>query len=444
MSNKVLHINPLTNKEVTNLLIQSTAFGLLREDPLYDFSPDANIPRGLIAEVRRRVQDISYQGVELTTGKTTVANVITKMQRCGWGFVAPQMDRRQSRYNSKIFDISEQLSIRDAVRNGKLKVGELSTQFSKKKGKEVEIKSATARRILKRQLAGQPSMWPAKPKRMKVGGRTDHHRRCRLQQAFWIIDKGQAYVDGMIMADESKMKFRINVNQQIDILWVFRGEAEQSNWVEDPKHPGQINLFIAQSKNGIEYHELYDRNMNKTKYKSFLKIIGSVVQEADIEFSCYVHDNVWRGNMPERELNRYIGPGKWTRYMGPPCKEDHPTQVYKSGKPRKVHKPVCTCNFPDGPVHAAYNPKMNLTENTFAEVDAQLKRNHAEDMKKIPPRVWVKSGAGKKAFWKRELERAVNQVGANKKFFVKQYNGYLKRARAFVESRGKRLTVSKW
>ena len=53
------------------------------------------------------------------------------------------------------------------------------------------------------------------------------------------------------MADESKMKFRVNMNRQIDIEWVFRGDAEEANCFEDPRHPGQINLFILQSKNGI-------------------------------------------------------------------------------------------------------------------------------------------------------------------------------------------------
>ena len=66
------------------------------------------------------------------------------------------------------------------------------------------------------------------------------------------------------MADESKMKFRVNMNRQIDIEWVFRGDAEEANWFEDPRHPGQINLFILQSKNGIEFHEIYNKNMNKT------------------------------------------------------------------------------------------------------------------------------------------------------------------------------------
>ena len=164
-----------------------------------------------MAEVGRRVNAVVYPqtGTRCKTSKQTVSNVITKMQRNGWGLVAPQMDRSKARYNKQIFDDEEQMSIKTAVRQKKLKVGQLGTQFSKKKGREVVITQATGRRILKRQINGQPSMWPAAPKNMKVGGRTDHHRRCRLYQAMWIIDKGQDYINGMLMADESKMRFQI-------------------------------------------------------------------------------------------------------------------------------------------------------------------------------------------------------------------------------------------
>jgi len=445
MANRHLHINPLTEKEATNMLIQTTAFELLQEDPTFNFGDD-DIPRGLMAEVGRRVNAIQnpQTGNKLKTSKQTVSNVITKMQRSGWGFVAPQMDRRQTRYNKTIFDESEQVSIRTAVKEKKLKVGQLGTQFSKKKGKDVVISSATARRILKRPLAGKPSMWPAVPKRMKIGGRTDHHRRCRLFQALWIIDKGQDYVDGMIMADESKMRFKINMNRQVDIEWVYRGEAEESNWYEAPRHPGQINLFLLISKNGIELHELYHKNMNKDHYKRLLRSVGQVSKDADIDFSCYLHDNLWRGKQPAHELNKFIGKGKWTQYMGAPCKKNHETQTYKSGKPRRVDKPVCTCEFPTGPVHAAYNPKTNLVEEAFAEIDAQIKRNHTADQKLTPPVKWIEKGVGKKKFWVKQLNRAIKQVGANKQFFIKLYDGYLARAQLYVQSRGKRLRLSKY
>ena len=85
------------------------------------------------------------------------------------------------------------------------------------------------------------------------------------------------------------------------------------------------------------------------------------------------------------ELNRYIGKGKWTQYMGAPCKQRHEYLTYKNGKPKMIDKDECTCRFPTGPVHAAYNPKMNLVEETFALLDAQIKRNYTSDQEQTPP-----------------------------------------------------------
>ena len=174
--------------------------------------------------------------------------------------------------------------------------------------------------------------------------------------------------------------------------------------------------------------------MNKTYYKKLVKMIGSISEEADIDFTCYLHDNLWRGNKPVDELNAYIGEGKWIKYMGAPCKRNHATMLYKSGRPRKVDKEQCTCRFPEGPVHAAYNPKMNLVEETFAEIDRQIKRNHVEDQKKDQPIVWPSKGVGKRTFWKKQLEKAVQQVGANGSFFERQYNGYLKSTALYRKS----------
>ena len=145
-----------------------------------------------------------------------------------------------------------------------------------------------------------------------------------------------------------------------------------------------------------------------------------------------------------RELNHYIGAGKWIQYMGAPCKRQHEYRTYKNGRPALVDKEVCTCEFPTGPVHAAYNPKTNLVEETFSELDAQIKRNHAADQKQTPPKVWPMKGTGKQKFWIKQLERAIKQVGANKEFFVNKYDGYLALAHLYVQSRGERLRTSKY
>ena len=48
------------------------------------------------------------------------------------------------------------------------------------------------------------------------------------------------FINGMVFADESKMRFRDHPNKQIDIEWCFRGDASEANWHEAPRHCTQI------------------------------------------------------------------------------------------------------------------------------------------------------------------------------------------------------------
>ena len=130
--------------------------------------------------------------------------------------------------------------------------------------------------------------------------------------------------------------------------------------------------------------------------------------------------------------------------MGRPCKKQHEYLTYKNGKPKLVDKDDCTCTFPTGPVHAAYNPKMNLTEKVFAKLDEQIKKNFASDQEQVPPIVWPVKGTGKMTFWMKQLERAIAQVGQNKQYFAALYDGYLRTAQLYIKNRGERLKTSKY
>ena len=157
-----------------------------------------------------------------------------------------------------------------------------------------------------------------------------------------------------------------------------------------------------------------------------------------------LHDNAWKGVQPTAQLNRYIGKGKWTKYMGGPCWIPHPTmRTPKTNKPTRKYKLRCSCKFPKGAIHAAYNPKMNLVEETFAKIDRQMLLNQRADAKRN--KHWPAKGAGKEVFWKRQLTKAIQQVNKNKQFFKNQYATYKsRRCSEFIESRGKRLKISKY
>ena len=102
----------------------------------------------------------------------------------------------------------------------------------------------------------------------------------------------------------------------------------------------------------------------------------------------------------------------------------------------------CNCKIPDGPIHASYNPKCNLVEETFARIDRQMTENKVKDSKR--GKEWILKGAGKKKFWKKQLIKAIKQVNKDKSFFRNQYDGYKRRCDEFIKSRGKRLKTSKY
>jgi hypothetical protein len=183
--------------------------------------------------------------------------------------------------------------------------------------------------------------------------------------------------------------------------------------------------------------------MKLKHYKKLLPNIGRKMKAAGTRFTCYMHDNIWRGAEPTDELNKYVGKDKWTKYMGKPCWRPHERWLTpKTKKPVKVAKLRCDCEFPPGPVHAAYSPKTNLVEQTSARIDRQMTANKIAD--KQIGMDWPDKGGGKSTFWKMQLDRAIREVNEDKDYFKRQYKTFKKICRAHVQSNGKRLKTSKW
>ena len=183
--------------------------------------------------------------------------------------------------------------------------------------------------------------------------------------------------------------------------------------------------------------------MTLDRYKELLPQIRTEIDKSDAPFSYFMHDNAWRDSQPRAELNEYIGEGLWTQYMGPPCWKPSKTRFTPIRKqPVREPKLRCSCTFPEGAVHAAYNPKMNMVEETFAAIDSAMLKNQRADAKQGKP--LLEKGAGKETFWKKQLQKAVHQVNNQKHIFQNQYAGFKVRCQQLIKSRGKRLRTSKY
>ena len=427
----------------TRRTIQHEYLRMLNEAD-FSFRTGDKEPYGLQRKVMRSVNQQFYGPTRMKTNPQQVSDWVRRVRENNYEVTSCEQDYSESSQNSRVFFDAEQQRIRDFIRDEKMKCTEIESVWSDEDQKMITVSASSARRFMKKQLGDEPSHVAAKPKARKVGGMTAHHNKARLTEAKYWNNKAQEEIDGIVFADESKMRFREHPNKQIDIEWCFRGDASEVNWHEAPRHCTQINLFLVITKNGILMYDLYDKNMSKADYEEKLPTLREKLDEAeDFEMTYYMHDNAWRGARPTRALNEFIGEGRWTQYMGTPCKKNHPTmRTPKSNRPCKVPKLRCPCVFPDGPIHAAYNPKLNLTENVFAELDRQLLKNKRADIEK--GKTWLVQRTKRKVFWKRQVRKAIRQVNKNKEYFANQYASFKTRCQAFIASRGKRLKTSKW
>ena len=427
----------------TRRTIQHEFLRMLNESN-FSFLPGAKEPYGIQRKVMRSVNEQFYGNTRMNTTPQQVSEWTRRVRENNYDVTSCKQDYSQSSQNKRLFHDGEQKRIRDYIRDNKMKCTEIESVWSDKEQKLIAVSASSARRAMKRQLGDEPSHVAAKSKARKVGGMTAHHNKARLTEARFWNSKTQNKINGMVFADESKMRFRDHPNKQIDIEWVFRGDASEANWHEAPRHCTQINLFIVITRQGILMYDLYNKNMTKADYGEKLPMLREKLDDlgAGFEMTYYMHDNAWRGARPTAALNTHIGRNKWTQYMGLPCKKDHPTMRTPTGRKCKVPKKRCSCDFPDGPIHAAYNPKLNLAENVFAELDRQLMKNKRADAEK--GKTWLVQRTKRRAFWKRQVRRAIRQVNKNKSFFENQYDGFKGRCEAFIASRGKRLKTSKW
>ena len=425
----------------TRRVIQHEYLKLLNE---HDFSFQAGDkePFGLQRKVLDAVNRQFFGTERLKTNKQQVSVWVAKVRENNYQPTACEQDYSQSSKNYQKFGRADQQRVREIVRNQKLTCNDVTTIFSDIKQEDVTISRESVRRFMKMRFDDEPSHVAAVPKPNRIGGLTAHHSRARLKEARFWKRKSRAVINGIWFADESKMMFTVKKNKQIDIQWVFRGDASEANWYDAPRWPGQINLFIAISIRGVEMFELYDKNMGIAEYKQKLPVLGALISTRP-DFTFYMHDNAWRGVHPVAELDEHIGRGKWTQYCGKPCTTNSKTMRTPIRKiPVKVPKKRCTCVFPRGPIHASFNPKMNLAEEAFAELGRIIHKNQQAD--EIAGRKWIKRGPGKKALWKRQIRKAIKQLNKNPLFFHNQYDTFKKRCDAYIESRGKRLKTSKW
>jgi hypothetical protein len=258
------------------------------------FSQNDKEPREVQHEVLIEVNRMRYGDSMMVVSRETVSRWCGKVRGSDYKPTALLSNYHRSAQNAQKLNVDEQKQLRKKVRDEKLKCGEVVKVYAEKYQREVTISAATVRRTLKRRFSDEPSMVPAVPKPMKIGGKSPHHNRCRLIEAQYWVSQPQSVINKIWFADEKKVTFREHPNRSIDITWTMRGTAGQTGFYECPRWPGQTNLYLLQSKNGIEHCHIYDHNLKKNHYINLLTKVGPKMRAASIDgkFSVYMHDNL--------------------------------------------------------------------------------------------------------------------------------------------------------
>ncbi len=420
----------------------------LKQAPIHNHGQP--LPRGIQKQIREALSQMTHNGEPIIVSKQVVSNWVKRVERNGFDITDTRQDFSNNGNNARKFYSADIRQIRHELQKPNVKFGDIVAVNDK------QIAPASIRRLAKRKFEDEPPLMVSVPKGRKIGGDTAHHNKARLHEARYWLSQGQEHVNGLWFADETKMKFSPQKNRQIDIEWVPRREAHDANWYDKPTHTAQINLFLVESINGIEYENIYFNNMKKVHYTNALKalrrkVIDNRQDDTKTTMTCFVHDNLWQGHQPAEQLDRTFGTGNWTKYMGPPCWKPHKTQrTPKKQQPVRQYLKRCHCEFPDGPVKASYCPKTNLVENSFAQLNRILLQNQMLDIEagKDP---WSRHGMTssdeyRKKFWEKELRKAVKQLNQDKAYFRNKYATFLNRCKMYTsrKSMGKRLNTTKY
>ncbi len=253
---KIQRLKSEGRRVATRRAIQDTFLMRLNQNN-FTFKQGDKEPWGVQTEVLEAVNKMRYGDSMLTASRETVSRWCAKVRENDYKPSHLLSDYTGSAQNANKWTIDEQKKLRKKVLDEKLKCNEVDMLYSAKHQSERSISASTVRRMLKRKFEDEPSLVPVVPKPMKIGGLTAHHNRCRLTEAQNWLSKPQSLINKIWFADEKKVTFREHPNRSIYITWAIRGTAGRTGFYECPRWPGQTNLYLLQSIDGIEHVHIF-------------------------------------------------------------------------------------------------------------------------------------------------------------------------------------------
>ena len=230
-------------------------------------------------------------------------------------------------------------------------------------------------------------------------------------------------------------------------------DINYSNIQLDNNRHNSFNLYLAIYRGGVLTYHFFVEPYNEKFYASVLlpKLSAALKEKKEqegFEPTVVHHDNCLNGKKDVRALNKHVGKGLWTTYVGKPCKEKVGVRrvecFHRKGpkvgqlrcvQNRSVYKPKdpCVCDFEKESTRAtatqapANCPHLNLTELALNQLLNIVKKNHRD--KSIP------YGPGAKAK-KFAVEAAIHELDDDKEWFEQAYKFLPNRWQAVVEANG--------
>ena len=109
-------------------------------------------------------------------------------------------------------------------------------------------------------------------------------------------------------------------------IWVLEEEVAYSNIQPDNNRHNAFNLYLSVYYGGVVTFKFFTEAYNANYYSQvLLPQLGAALQkienETDFKATVIHHDNCLNGKKDESSLNQHLGAGRWTTYMGAPCKD---------------------------------------------------------------------------------------------------------------------------
>lgn len=390
---------------------------------------------GLIQKVRKIIND---ENPEINISERGLRKLRDKYRKNGYQFLVGD-DRRSGR--PRILTIEGQNNVLKDVLNHTQRGTARKKIYLSTDDTLIKVSRTTVHRI-----SCRGDLVVSVPKQIRISYHFDHHLRCRIAWAHYILNLSNLNRRRIWYGDEMSWPITLTPNVKNDIMMVKKGDQTKTNLFRITKgSTGKcFSLCWFISYEGVLFAHLYEDMMTVDKYRDmlvkFLKPVIAQKSRSMYKLGKLYHDHLTNSDKLHEFafMDAVIGKGKWLPFSPKLCREqkghidipafDNGRHKIRAHKRRKmVAKEVCDCELGNGEFVPSASPDHNLIEygNGY--------------LRKL---VWDMVAAGE-VEWKGStkhkmnvIRQTINKLNENRRYFWRLYDGHVDMCRKILASNG--------